>query len=159
MILEGLRVSNRIGVLDAKLTAELERRNNNPSTTPEVSTTDSTSSNSSTVNDSNHSDPSEPINELFERSKNVPFSLKYFQSNERNLRQGVTKQLQKEFDDENQRLINLVHSNKKYDHDNLPRKLRSALKELKELTRQKVIDIRKVDKGNLILIIDFAHKD
>ena len=36
--------------------------------------------------------------------------------------------------------------------------MRTALKELSELTKQKVIDIRKVDKGNLILIIDFSQR-
>ena len=42
--------------------------------------------------------------------------------------------------------------------NNLPKKLCTALKELKSLTQRKVIDIRKVDKGNLILIIDFAER-
>ena len=32
------------------------------------------------------------------------------------------------------------------------------MKELKEMTKQKVIDIRKVDKGNIILIIDFTER-
>ena len=51
-----------------------------------------------------------------------------------------------------------MRSNKKFDKDNLPKKLRTALKELKQLVKDKIIDVRKVDKGNLILIINFEER-
>ena len=49
--------------------------------------------------------------DTFVRSKTVPYNLRHFQPKERTLRQGVTKLLQKEFDETNQKLINLVRSN------------------------------------------------
>ena len=58
----------------------------------------------------------------------------------------------------NQKCINYVRSNNRRCLDNLPKILRVALAELKSLTRNKIIDIRKVDKGNLILIIDFQER-
>ena len=79
-------------------------------------------------------------------------------STERTLRQGVTKQLQKEFDEINQNLINLVRSNKKFEKENLPNMLRTILKELKQLVKDETINIRIVDKGNLILNIDFEER-
>ena len=52
----------------------------------------------------------------------------------------------------------MVRSKKRFDMDNLPKKLRTTLKDLKEKVKCKIIDIRKVDKGNLILIIDFEQR-
>ena len=39
----------------------------------------------------------------------------------------------------------------------LPKKVQIALKELKTLVKDKKIDIRKVDKGQLILVIDYTE--
>ena len=141
---------NRIGDLDANLTREAEERNNpfSRTITRNPTTEDSTEHDTSADNDSTK----------FTRNKNIPHNLKIVQPKEKVLRQGITKQLHKELTDENQRLVNLVRSNKKFEHNNLPKKLCTALKELKSLTQRKVIDIRKVDKGNLILITDFAER-
>ena len=42
--------------------------------------------------------------------------------------------------------------------DNLPKKLRLALKELQKIVREKKVDIRKVDKGDMILVNDFEQQ-
>ena len=41
---------------------------------------------------------------------------------------------------------------------NLPRKIRDVINDLKELVRNEVIDLLKVDKGRVILIIDYAQR-
>ena len=68
-----------------------------------------------------------------------------------------TKKIQKEFDEFNNNLISRATKVKKKQF-NLPQKLRQALKELKTLVQNKDIDIRKVDKGQLILIIDYSQR-
>ena len=65
--------------------------------------------------------------------------------------------MQKEFDEFNNNLISRATKVKKKQF-NLPKKLRQALKELKTLVQNKDIDIRKVDKGQLILIIDYSQR-
>ena len=101
LVLEGLRVTSRIGDLDYKLTKELEDENNsnnnssidnNNSRSNLVSSSGPTGDSTTTASSSTESD------DKFVRSKAVPYNLRYFQPKERTLRQGVTKLLQKEFD-------------------------------------------------------------
>ena len=110
-----------------------------------------------TSNSQGHTDAT-LVDKKFIRTKNLPNYLKISQPKEKTLNQGITKLMKKEFEAENQKLINMLRSNKTFDHNNLPKKLRTALKELKLLTQQKVIDIRKVDKANTILVINFEER-
>ena len=48
--------------------------------------------------------------------------------------------------------------NQRTKHDILPKKLRSALKELQLLVKEKKTDIGKVDKGDMIVIIHFEQQ-
>ena len=56
------------------------------------------------------------------------------------------------------KLINSVKSNLLKRKFNLVKRTRDALRRLKTLVREKVVDIRKVDKGHLILIIDYSQR-
>ena len=151
LILEGLRVLSRIGNVDSLLT------NSNDQDNTAIADNPTTMDDTNTANSSDQTNAAFATNE-FERSKKVPYGLKISQPKDKPLSHSATKLMKKEFENENQKLINLVRSEKKFDDNNLPKKLRTALKELKVLTKEKKIDIRKVDKGNTILVIDFDER-
>ena len=67
-----------------------------------------------------------------------------------------TKLLKKEFDEFNINLIN--NFKKKKRRYNLPKKIREALQNLKKMVREKKIDVRKVDKGQMIMVIDYEQR-
>ena len=152
LMLEGLRVIDRIGTLDSILQRDNQKENVvNRDTMIIDSNIDPQPSAANHDSFANYTE--------FTRDRSIPKGLKIHQPQERILSQGITKLMKKEFLDENNRLINLVRSKKKSSqYDNMPKKLRVALKELSQLVRDKIIDIRKVDKGDTILIIDFEER-
>jgi len=70
----------------------------------------------------------------------------------------TTKLIKKEFEEVNTLVLNALNSNTKKHKFNLPTKVRNSIAKLKVLVKDKVIDIRKVDKGELILIIDYSQR-
>ena len=93
------------------------------------------------------------------RDNNIPKQLRYYQPKEVNLSQNETKIIKKEFEDLNNKVISDVNSKQtKRRMYNLPRKMIDSIVHLKSLVRDKVIDIRKVDKGQVILIIDYSQR-
>jgi hypothetical protein len=93
----------------------------------------------------------------FIRPKGIPKFLRYSQPKEGQLSNTITKKIQKEFSEFNDKLVSRAMKVKKKIF-NLPKKVRVAIKELKTLVQEKKIDIRKVDKGQLILVIDYAER-
>ena len=69
-----------------------------------------------------------------------------------------TKLIKSEFEEMNTKLISSLQSKPLKRKFNLPRRTRDALKSLNKHVRDKVLDIRKVDKGQLILIIDYNQR-
>ena len=94
---------------------------------------------------------------MFQRPETIPQYLRYSQPKETQLSNNVMKKMQKEFDEFNSKLISRASKVKKKNF-NLPQKLRIALNELKTLVKNKEIDIRRVDKGQLILVIDYEQR-
>ena len=95
----------------------------------------------------------------FQRPTDIPSFLRYSQPKEAQLNHPVTKKMQKDFDTFNNKLINNVKNKKRKTNTfNLPKKAMAALNELKKLVKDKKIDIRKVDKGQIILIIDYEQR-
>ena len=92
----------------------------------------------------------------FRRSKDVPFGLQVRNPKEEQLQNRNTKMLKKEFEEFNNNLINTFRTKKK--RFNLPTKIRDALSYLHKLVKQKRIDIRKVDKGQTILVMDYSER-
>ena len=86
-----------------------------------------------------------------------PKSLKQFQPKEPTLSHSVTKLVSKEFQQFNNKLIETVRK-KKNKVFNLPTVLREAIISLKDLVKNKIIDIRKVDKGDVTLVIDYEQR-
>ena len=141
LLLESLRVIDRIGNLDILLKKENDSRKdsshgNDQSKDKTVSTPPP------------REDTSLYHNEFFEnqqtfsRSRDIPSSLRIHQPQERSLSQPITKLFKKKFDEINSKLLNIVRSKHRRKKDNLPKKLRSALKELRELIKEKKIDVR-----------------
>ena len=140
LILEGLRFVDRVGKIDRIIAAN---GGNDHFTEPR-----------GTVNDNASADRQ---TNTFTRDKSTPKNLYYSQSKEPQLTQNVTKTLVKEFNGLNSRLIDNVTSgpSKRF---NLPKTARLAILNLKKLVVDKKIDIRKVDKGQRILIIDYDQR-
>ena len=65
--------------------------------------------------------------------------------------------IKNEFDDLNNVIITSLKQKKKRRY-NLPREARNSAARLKKLVADKVIDIRKVDKGQIILVIDHSER-
>ena len=145
LILEGLRFIDRIGKVDRKLDDE---KNGN-----EVASNATVSDGDYNISSSHHDVPEE----LFERNTNIPTSLLISQPQEPKLSHNITKSLKKEFDELNNQLQNNVR-NKFRRKFNLPKKIRESLSNLKQLVKSKVLDIRAVDKGQAILVIDYSER-
>ena len=93
----------------------------------------------------------------FNRSKTVQSSLRFSNPSEQSLSHRTTKLLKKEFENFNKSLITKSKQKVKNKHFNLPSKVRNAITDLKKLVSEKKVDIRKVDKGQLILVIDYSQ--
>ena len=136
LILEGMRFIDRIGRVDAKLREGVDTQVE--STMEErIQTT-------------------QENGECFAKSKNVPINLQFSQPKEEQLQNPNTKLLKKEFDEFNTNLINTFKTKKR--RHNLPKKIRESLYHLKKLVIEKVIDIRKVDKGQMVMVIDYSQR-
>lgn len=136
LILEGMRFIDRIGKVDAKLREGVDTQ------------VESTMQERKQTTQEN--------GECFARSKNVPINLQFSQPKEEQLQNPNTKLLKKEFDEFNTNLINTFKTKKR--RHNLPKKIREALYHLKKLVIEKVIDIRKVDKGQMVMVIDYSQR-
>ena len=95
---------------------------------------------------------------IFIRDKSLPTKLKFSQPKEPQPSHNITKTVIKEFNDLNNRLIDRVTSGCVKKRFNLPKIVRQALLRLKKLVMDKKLDIRKVDKGQKILIIDYEQR-
>ena len=104
-------------------------------------------------------------NEHFIRSKNIPSGLQFFQPQETQVTHAATKVIMKEFDLLNNKLISDLQPeerkqkirNKKR-RFNMSKKMNESLSKFKKLVKDHIIDIRKVDKGQTILIIDYNER-
>ena len=155
LILEGFRVLNNIGIADK----QLDERDNKPATAT-VETDNGVEEilelfNSSSENSFSGFNDDEIA---FNRSKKVPSSLRFSNPSEQSLSQRTTKLLKKEFENFNKSLITKSKQKVKNKHFNLPSKVRNAITDLKKLVSEKKLDIRKVDKGQLILVIDYSQR-
>ena len=147
LILEGFRFLDRLGKADESL-AEIRRKVNDDSMEYEV------------LDSLKDVDDVElhPASNWFVRNEAVPSKLRFCQLKEPQLMCGETKVIKTEFDDLNKNLINVAKNKSPKRKFNLPKRTRNALKHLKSMVKEKVIDIRKVDKGQLILVVDYAQR-
>ena len=154
ILLESLRVIDRLGKLDETLKNELGGNREDDT----ISNKDENYKSTDIHSNFQQTDFFESSG-IYSRSRDIPSSLKIHQPQERTLSQPITKLIKKKFDEHNSKLLNLARlKNRRNRHDKLPKKLRVVLKELQKLTREKKIDIRKVDKGDMIIIIDFEQR-
>ena len=94
--------------------------------------------------------------ERFVKTDTIPDSLRSFIPAERELSLSESKNIKKEFEKVNFGILNSLKNDKK--KFNVPQNARNSLVKLKKLVKDKVIDIRKVDKGQTILIIDYEQR-
>ena len=143
LILEGFRFVDRLGKADSRL-VELKKREGHVTSTQEGNIASQLSSLS--------------VDENYYRSTEVPYMLQFSQPKEVNLQTNEAKMVKIEFEELNGKLIESCRSKSKKRTFNIPRRTREALKHLQKLVKEKVIDIRKVDKGQLILVIDYNER-
>ena len=146
LILEGFRFLDRLGKADAKLAEQRKKKNG----LCDISQEDEISY--FAVDE--RTSPDMP----FARNASVPMKLRFSQPTEHQLQCNESKCIKSEFDDLNNKLINSVKSKQVKRNFNVSKRTRNALKRLKSLVREKVVDIRKVDKGQLIVIIDYSQR-
>ena len=149
LILEGFRFMDRIGVADSQLSRENRNINRNRESNTSAQVPVSPAVIIATRNDEHV--------EQFVRDSSVAFKLKSYQPKEMDLSSAATKLVKKEFEELNTVTINSLKmkTNRKF---NLPKAARNSIKKLKYLVKDKIIDIRRVDKGQLILIIDYEQR-
>ena len=146
LILEGFRFIDRLGKADS----DLADRRKMPS---DASVADE---DENVVNNLVEEDA--PPQTKLMRNAAVPEKLRFSLRKEPQLVCNESKCIKSEFEDLNKKLINSVKSKSVKRKFNVPKRTRDALKRLKTLVREKVVDIRKVDKGQLILIIDYSER-
>ena len=141
LILEGFRFIDRIGRIDTDISTPESINNRNSS---------SSHDNIPNLNivDSDHN---------FIRDKSVPLTLKFSQLIEKDLKISETKLITQEFTRLNDEILSNLESNRKRQF-NLPKKAKESILRLKNFVRNKKIDIRKVDKSQIILIIDYEQR-
>ena len=152
LILEGFRFMDRIGKAEQQISNQNENSNRNPDTNnplPPVLI-----SPSQTIS----SLPDDQPSRNYVRDSSVPGKLIAYQPKEEELSLAVTKLIKKEFEEVNTIVINSLKSKDKKRNFNLPKAARNSISKLKSLVKDRVIDIRKVDKGQIILIIDYAQR-
>ena len=152
MILEGLRVTDRIRKLDNELMKDNEQQTNNePERENEGYTREELEEIFNTSTD-------ESFHRFtFTRSRQIPQYLRYSQPTEGTLQHPTTRKFQKEFDEFSNQLIEKALKTKRKQF-NLPKHIREAMNKLRNLVKTKQIDIRKVDKGQIILVIDYSER-
>ena len=155
LILEGLRVIDKIGKIDSKITYEMNRDNNEVETNA-IENFVIENFGDDELDETFHGFTNEE--ERFVRPTDIPNFLISSQPTERKMDQSVTKLLNKEFQEFNNGLIERVRSKPKRKLCNQPKIIRDAILELNKLAKDKKIDIRKVDKGPLIVVIDYEQR-
>ena len=143
---------DRIGKAEQQISNQNENSNRNPDTNnplPPVLI-----SPSQTIS----SLPDDQPSRNYVRDSSVPGKLIAYQPKEAELSLAVTKLIKKEFEEVNTIVINSLKSKDKKRNFNLPKAARNSISKLKSLVKDRVIDIRKVDKGQIILIIDYAQR-
>ena len=151
LILEGFRFVDRLGKADADL-AEKKKRS------CDAFEVDEEESSNLVVEFGNLVLKDALPQTRFSRNAAVPEKLRFSLPIEPQLVCNESKCIESEFEDLNNKLINSVKSNSLKRKFNLVKRTRDALRRLKTLVREKVVDIRKVDKGHLILIIDYSQR-
>ena len=151
LILEGFRFIDRIGKAESQFSNQNNSNNrqhneNNPSPQVEIPLSQA----DSLIPDNNSRGN-------FTKNSSIPQVLQSYQPKEVNLSFTATKLIKKEFEEVNTIVINSM-KNKKTRTFNLSKATRNSINKLRLLVRNKVIDIRKVDKGELILIIDYNQR-
>ena len=151
LILEGFRLIDRIGIAESQFSNQSDNRNsrrNENGSLPSAQEVMIPSSQTNSLLSDNDS------RENFVRDSKVPQKLQVYQPKEVNLSLAATKLIKKEFEEVNTIVINSLRNTKKCKF-NLPKAARNSISKLKDLVRNKVIDIRKVDKGELMLVTDY----
>ena len=96
-------------------------------------------------------------NDVFLKNDFIPDDLQILQPAEHELTCINAKFVKKEFEELNNKVISSLQTIKRRKF-NIPKVVRSSILKLKKLVNDKVIDIRKVDKGQVILIIDYEQR-
>ena len=91
----------------------------------------------------------------FVKDDSVPVDLRMYTPAERELLCSETK-IVKEFEELNSKVKSSLKTMKR--KFNVPKAIRNSILKLKKLVSDKVIDIRKVDKGQTILIMDYDQR-
>ena len=150
LILEGFRFIDRIGKAESQLSNENDNTDINPITSNSSAVSVPSSQTISPSSDDHYV-------ENFVRDTSVPYRLQIYQPKEVDLSLAETKLIKKEFEEVNTIAINSLKTTKNHKF-NLPKATRNSISKLKSLVKDRVIDIRKVDKGQLILVIDYSQR-
>ena len=140
LVLEGFRFVDKLGTLDKQLSEK--RKTNLAKKVMDKKITVNLQDTNTTV---------------FKRCRTIPCNLSFSQPKEENLTLNETKIVKSEFMKLNDRILNDMKA-KNTTKYNLPKKARESIARLKKLVKDRLIDIRKVDKGQLILIVDFNQR-
>ena len=144
LLLEGFRFIDRLGKADSKLCRDVEEPTSIPAAVESLD------------NDITPISSSE-VGSCFVRSKAVPAELRSYYPCECDLSLAESKNIKKEFERLNNDLLTSLKNNRKKKY-NVPKVARDSIGRLKRLVKDKVIDIRKVDKGQVILITDYHQR-
>ena len=147
LLLEGFRFLDRLGKADAILAEERKDSSH-------IQCTDTYVEDNCKVDGSTN----DIVRHQFVRNPLVPQRLLFSQPKEHQLLCNESKCVKSEFEDLNNNLINAVKTKTVRRKFNLPKRTRNALRHLKSMVREKVVDIRKVDKGQMILIVDYSQR-
>ena len=142
LILEGFRFVDRIGKIDTHLSTQKVNYNNSTQSSSNIPKIQVTTDNS---------------DDMFKRDESIPNKLTFSQLVEKDLKVNETKMIKQEFTNLNNKILNDIKSKHKRKF-NLPKQARESIQRLKTLVNDKCIDIRKVDKGQMILIIDYEQR-
>ena len=145
LLLERVRFIDRLGKADKRLADQKEQKDENNLDINQA------------ANPSQSMNPPVKEDELFQKIGLIPQRLKFSTVHDPKLILDESKMIKKEFDEFNNKIIHSINVNRKPKF-NLSKRSRRALKKLKKLVVEKKVDIRKVDKGQLILVIDFDQR-
>ena len=144
LVLEGFRFLDRLGKADERL-SKAEKQAAEEDLT-------AASSQRLVLSENEHF-----RSDLFVKNDFVPDDLQIRQPAEIELTCSESKIVKKEFEELNNKIISSLSTNKRR-KCNIPKVIRSSILKLKKLVIDKVIDIRKVDKGQAILITDYSQR-
>ena len=141
LLLEGFRFLDRLGKVDQRLSRleEIQGEERNITSQQEYPT------------------PDEFESAAYLKNDLIPEGLQIYQPVENELSCSEAKIIKKEFEELNNKVLSSLHTTKRR-KVNIPKAVQSSIVKLKKLVNDKVIDIRKVDKGQVILIIDYEQR-